>query len=292
MDALLSFGNIRQAYRALRNLKGKHEVRAQTSRCAFNTKEMIARGSGLPLEPIARDDRYLIAEIACKTYDPADSDLPSLTEFMKDRFKKQQSAGRKVTTVRELVSSVPQQDQYTSDQLSFSLDEVLDQQINSEDEIANAIEPIRNKFQAARERALKNTKLYLSMIADLDIYVATSMRKRDDFRAMAEFCNEVFQDSRLKDLKLRYFGPTRSAAIGHEDKGLIECLMVKCAKILVYNAGTSDSFGKDVEAAMALSLGKPVVFFCDVGLDEISIVMSIRSVVSLILTTVFPSAPS
>jgi hypothetical protein len=40
--------------------------------------------------------------------------------------------------------------------------------------------------------------------------------------------------------------------------------MVKCAKVLVYNAGTSDSFGKDVEAAMALSLGKPVIFFCDV----------------------------
>jgi hypothetical protein len=39
--------------------------------------------------------------------------------------------------------------------------------------------------------------------------------------------------------------------------------MVKCAKVLVYNAGPRDSFGKDVEAAMALSLGKPVVFFCD-----------------------------
>ena len=149
--------------------------------------------------------------------------------------------------------------------MSFSLDEVLDQQVHSEDEIANAIEPIRRKFKAARERALNNTKLYLSMISDLDIYVATSMRKREDFRAMADFCNEIFQDEGLKDLKLRYFGPTRSAAIGHEDKGLIECLMVKCAKVLVYNAGTSDSFGKDVEAAMALSLGKPVVFFCDVA---------------------------
>ena len=52
------------------------------------------------------------------------------------------------------------------------------------------------------------------------------MRKREDFRAMAEFCNEIFQDEGLKDLKLRYFDPTRSAAIGHEDKGLIECLMV------------------------------------------------------------------
>jgi hypothetical protein len=184
---------------------------------------------------------------------------------MKERFKQQVIAGKRVMTVRELVSSIPQQDKYTTDQLSFSLDEVLDQQVNSEDEIAKAIDPIRKKFEEARERALKNTKLYLSMISDLDIYVATSMRKREDFRAMAEFCNEIFQDERLADLKLRYFDPTRSAAIGHEDKGLIECLMVKCAKVLVYNAGTSDSFGKDVEAAMELSLGKPVVFFCDVA---------------------------
>jgi hypothetical protein len=54
-----------------------------------------------------------------------------------------------------------------------------------------------------------------------------------------------------------------SAAQGHEDKGIIECLMVKCAKVLIYTAGDRDSYGKDAEAAMALSLGKPVIFLCD-----------------------------
>jgi hypothetical protein len=49
-----------------------------------------------PLEQIARDDRYLIAEIACKTYDPSDTDLPSLTEFMKERFNQQINAGKKL----------------------------------------------------------------------------------------------------------------------------------------------------------------------------------------------------
>ena len=39
--------------------------------------------------------------------------------------------------------------------------------------------------------------------------------------------------------------------------------MVKCAKALVYCAGERDSYGKDAEAAMALSLGKPVIFYCD-----------------------------
>jgi hypothetical protein len=76
-DALLQFGNVRQAYRALRTAQGKYDVLARMKRCAFNTKEMTNRGSGLPLEAIARDDRYLIAEVACKTYDPADHSIPA-----------------------------------------------------------------------------------------------------------------------------------------------------------------------------------------------------------------------
>jgi hypothetical protein len=39
--------------------------------------------------------------------------------------------------------------------------------------------------------------------------------------------------------------------------------MVKCTKALVYCAGERKSYGKDAEAAMALSLGKPVIFYCD-----------------------------
>jgi hypothetical protein len=101
------------------------------------------------------------------------------------------------------------------------------------------------------------------MVNDLDVYVATSMRTRQDFRDMASVTESIFSDSRLKSLNLRYFDPTLSAAEGHEDKGLIECLMVKCAKALVYCAGEHESYGKDAEAAMALSLGKPVIFYCN-----------------------------
>ena len=101
------------------------------------------------------------------------------------------------------------------------------------------------------------------MVNDLDVYVATSMRTRDDFRNVANTCDQIFHNKRVESLQLRYFDPTLSAAAGHEDKGLIECLMVKCAKALVYCAGERDSYGKDAEAAMALSLGKPVIFYCD-----------------------------
>ncbi len=123
-------------------------------------------------------------------------------------------------------------------------------------------------FDDARKAALRNTQYFLSMANDLDVYVATSMRTRSDFRKMADFCEKVFRHASLKDLTLRYFDPTVSAAEGHEEKGLIECLMVKSAKILVYCAGERDSFGKDAEAAMALSLGKPVIFYCDAAERE------------------------
>jgi hypothetical protein len=101
------------------------------------------------------------------------------------------------------------------------------------------------------------------MANDLDVYVATSMRTRQQFRTMAQTCEAVFSHIAVRHLHLRYFDPTMSAAQGHEDKGIIECLMVKCAKALIYTAGDKDSYGKDAEAAMALSLGKPVIFLCD-----------------------------
>jgi hypothetical protein len=102
---------------------------------------------------------------------------------------------------------------------------------------------------------------YLSMVSELDVYVATSMRTQENFEEMAKFSSKIFKDGKLTELGLRYFDPTLSAAKSHTDKGLIECLMVKCAKALVYFGGDRDSYGKDAEAAMALSLGKPVIFY-------------------------------
>jgi hypothetical protein len=212
-DALLYFGNIRQAYRYLRS-KGKPTIGDFFREHLFDAKAMTSRGASLRLENIARDDRYLIAEIACKTYEPPDRDTPQLIDFMRDRYRQAMDSGRKNITVRDLVSSGPTQDKYTAEQLAFSLDEVLDSPITTEQEIEAALIPIRDKFQGARTLALKNTELYLSMIADLDVYVATGMRNRSDFRSMADFCSAVFRDPKLAELKLRYFDPTVSAAVG------------------------------------------------------------------------------
>ncbi|OGU94284.1 MAG: hypothetical protein A2220_11070 [Ignavibacteria bacterium RIFOXYA2_FULL_35_10] len=153
--------------------------------------------------------------------------------------------------------------QYNENQLVFSFDETLDNPIQSREGFIQSLDNLSKRFFDSRKLALKNTEYYLSLVNDLDVYVATSMRKREDFRKMAETCERIFKDDKIKNFDLRYFDPTISAAFGHEDKGLIECLMVKCAKVLIYSVGEQESWGKDAEAAMALSLGKPVIFYCD-----------------------------
>ena len=261
-DGLLWFGNIRAAYRELRTKNFKY-LKQFFSEKRFDTDAIKCRGSALYLFPIAKDNRFLISEMACKTYgdDPNSSEFK---EFLFDSYKFLSENGKRPVLIRDLLEQNDPQI-YTSQQqeFKFTMDEVLDETVESEEELNEKYESIAKRFFNARESALNNTRLYLSMVGELDVYVATSMRNRDDFRNMANKCEEIFNSEKLKPYKLRYFDPTLSAAKGHEDKGLIECLMVKCAKVLVYCAGKNESFGKDAEAAMALSLGKPVIFLCD-----------------------------
>jgi hypothetical protein len=262
IDALLYFGNVRTAFRRLRDLSVE-EITSLLSSERFDTAAIKRRGPPLPLKPIAKDSRYLISEMACKSYGdpPGHSDLRAV---LMDAYKAHAAAGNPSPTIRELLENrVPTGLQARQPEFIFSADEVLDETISSESDLSAKYEVIASKFADARKAALDNTRYYLSMLSDLDVYVATSMRSRKDFRSMAETCESIFSDGRLKEMNLRYFDPTLSAAGGHEDKGLIECLMVKCAKVLVYSAGEKESYGKDAEAAMALSLGKPVIFYCD-----------------------------
>src|SRR5206468_5467523 len=97
--------------------------------------------------------------------------------------------------------------------------------------------------------AAENTRLYLSMVNEMDVYVATSMRTRQNFEDVARTCRSIFAREGLHRFCVRYFDPTMSIANSSEDKGLIECLMVKCSKVSLYLAGESDSYGKDAEIA-------------------------------------------
>lgn len=262
VHALLFFGNIRTAYRTLRQ-QSFEQINAFVISRSRARADFEDRGPALPLEHIAQDDRYLIAEMACKSFEPQDKSK-SLMEVVRDAYHEHKRIGGGSIGIRELLSGEYVNKNYSDmrEQLEFSADDILGDEIKSEQELDDTLARQISKFEKAREAAVINTSRYLSMVGELDAYVATSMRTRNDFRAMARFCDDVFQDDRLKPLHIRYFDPTLSAAKNHEDKGLIECLMVKCAKVLVYNQADKDSYGKDAEVAMALSLGKPVIFYC------------------------------
>jgi hypothetical protein len=263
VDALLYFGNVRTAFRRLRDWdEGALQAFYRAKR--FDRERIQRRGPPLPLRPIPKDIRYLISEMACKSYGDNPQEAGDLKDALMQSFKVHSERGSSSPTVRQLLSDqVPDAQRSRQHEFLFSADEVLDETVASEADLSLKYQGIAKKFSEAREAALDNTRLYLSMLSDLDVYVATSMRSRKDFREMSDFCERIFQDPKLANLNLRYFDPTMSAAHGHEDKGLIECLMVKCAKVLVYHAGDRESYGKDAEAAMALSLGKPVIFYCD-----------------------------
>ena len=262
VDALLYFGNIRTGFRRLRDLP-LSEIEAFFRSERFETDAIKRRGPSLPLNQIAKDDRYLISEMACKSYGET-SNPGDLRTVLLGSYKAHVAAGNASPTIRQLLENrIPANYRARQQEFIFSANEVLDETVLSEADLSLKYDRIASKFSQARDTALGNTRHYLSMLSDLDVYVATSMRTRQDFRTMADTCDRIFSDERLTSMNLRYFDPTLSAAGGHEDKGLIECLMVKCAKVLVYCAGEKESYGKDAEAAMALSLGKPVIFYCD-----------------------------
>lgn len=265
IDGLLYFGNIRTAFRSLRAMTHP-ELEDFFATKRFDTDSIKRRGPPLPLRIIPQDKRHLISEMACKSYgeNALDESASSLRNALIKAYASYREGSSVPIPIRSLISDyLPAECKTSAAALAFSASDILDNTVSSLDDVAQRYNYAATRFEEARKDALENTKLYLSMLTDLDVYVATSMRDPGDFTKMAHTCDMVFSDARLKPLNLRYFDPTLSAANGHEDKGLIECLMVKCAKVLVYCGGDKESFGKDAEAAMALSLGKPVIFFCE-----------------------------
>jgi hypothetical protein len=279
IDGLLYFGSVKHGFRELKNMTMNQLTNFFRSK-SIPTDTIKERGRSLEFNDIAKDERYLISEMACKTYGETPKTEAEFKDFLIESYREAVAQGKRRISFRDLILRDKDDNGTLKDNFDyinkksrekyakslplfeFSADEILESNIDSQETLIEKYIPISDKFLKARESALKNTSLYLSLVNDLDVYVATSMRTRKDFREMADSCDSIFKNPKLKDLHLRYFDPTISAAEGHEDKGLIECLMVKCAKVLVYCAGDRDSYGKDAEAAMALSLGKHVIFYC------------------------------
>lgn len=262
IDCLYVYGNIQKGFEKLAGLS-YDELLKIFEKFKVNTEQIKSRGNTIKFNIIDKRDRYLISEMACKTFVNIRSGQ-GLRDKLLASYKEAQKKGIKHPNFRSLLDGtyLPNEDQQMS---LFSVSEILDEEVHSEDDLKAKADALYDRFEKAHRQALENTNLYLSLVNDLDVYVATSMRTKENFVEMANFCEKVFKSTELVEYNLRYFDPTMSAADSHEDKGLIECLMVKAARMLIYSTGEKDSYGKDVEAAMALCLGKPTIFYCKEG---------------------------
>jgi hypothetical protein len=108
--------------------------------------------------------------------------------------------------------------------------------------------------------ALRNQAAYLAS-DHLDVYVATSMRARQEFMAIGRVVKLIFEHESTKPLNLRWFDPTQAYCTNRIDKGLAEALMLRRASCTIYLAQESDTLGKDSELASTLAQGKPVIAF-------------------------------
>ena len=120
--------------------------------------------------------------------------------------------------------------------------------------------PLYTKSKEVREIAKYNSVTYLTSDY-IDVYVATSMRKKGQFEDVGGRIDKIFNSCKLRDLNIRYFDPTLSDCQNRLSKGLIEALMLKRAKVTLYLAQESDSLGKDSELANTLAQGKDVIIF-------------------------------
>lgn len=125
---------------------------------------------------------------------------------------------------------------------------------------ADFYQQLGDTIRETEAQGLRNTDIYLTWDY-MDVYVATSMRKRWEFEETAEFVTELFGRDTIRKLKLRYFDPTQSQCAYRIDKGLVEALMLKRARCTVYMVQESDTMGKDSELASTLAQGKPVIAY-------------------------------
>jgi len=85
VDALLYFGNVRTAFRSLRDMS-ESELKCLFASKRFDMDAIERRGPQLPLKSISKDRRYLISEMACKSY--GDYAAGDLRQALLDAYKR------------------------------------------------------------------------------------------------------------------------------------------------------------------------------------------------------------
>jgi hypothetical protein len=198
VDGLLYLGNVRSAFRRFRTMDYEELGKFFNDR-RNHTEALRKRGPYLTLQQIDAGNRYLVSEIASKAYGAEPEHSSELKKSLLEAYHLHVESGGGPSTLREILNEDKVKLELGDRQMrtKFSANEVLDEPIGSREDIEQKYARLVGLYQCVREAALRNTELHLSMITEMDVYVATSMRSPEDFQEVAAFCDEVFSDPRL-----------------------------------------------------------------------------------------------
>ncbi len=264
--AMLRYGNFIYAYRKLSRIDcvdGLKEEVGETARDPTAAVEELSKRSGpmLDIAPIARDDTYLVGYISAAEV-VADF---KCAEFLK-RLLAAHPANWSVIcsevrqTVPDSVEARRVERTATALRGSTAVGDHLGDLPEALDRGLNLLTGMKDRLEKVRAVAARNSDVYLSWL-HMDVYFATSMRKRWEFEDLYDLVEDVTGDAALDGLHLRHFDPTQSFERDRIAKGLIEGLMLKRAACTVYSVQDVDTLGKDSELAATLAQGKPVIAF-------------------------------
>jgi hypothetical protein len=263
IKALWLFGNFRFAYRSLATSdKEKFVHNIQTTE-PVREEEFTRRESFDEIQAIDVASLHLLGYIAKAELDDLELTfkfLQQLSDSTSGRSEIVKGIGENRLKKFLTVLKGHQLDPSDDDFAKLSVEELR----SLAKKVSSLLEPLRQSRERAVKIGLQNTDRYLTL-PHLDVYVATSMREKEDFVNQHNFIDLVFKNPQVEPLKLRYFDPMLSYVENRITKGLIEMLMLRRATVTIYVAGASDTLGKDSELAATLAQGKAVIVYVPEG---------------------------
>lgn len=253
--AMLKYGNFRFAHKHLRN-QSLRQICESIHPYSLDKSIVIDKferrlDKALDFQPIPGNDTWLTGYISAGNLNEDNCLLRAAMSFLRpEHYKQSMSSGGISSENRKLVKA----------KIKMLSQESVEPWRMYIDEYSTDIDRNKRKEKEVKKKACDNTDIYLTWDY-MDIYVATSMRETWEFEEIRKFIDAVLEGDCLERLKLRYFDPTQSFTDDRLNKGFIEGLMLKRARLTIYLVQESDSLGKDSELAATLAQGKPVVAF-------------------------------
>lgn len=266
--AMLAYGNFVYAYRILSRADTEEALREELGECARDPDAILAefeaRGEKLvDIELIPREQTPLVgylstSQILAETARGAylTEQLPPPEALAASKWGDYEARVRADARPDEQPALVAMIAKYRKG----APDATVAQFAGHLAEVGPRLRANREQVRAVQRVAARNQDVYLTW-DHMDVYFATSMRKRWEFEDLFDFVNGLMAREELARLNLRHFDPTQAYTENRVNKGLVESLMLKRAKCTVYSVQDTDTLGKDSELAATLAQGKPVIAY-------------------------------